>query len=55
MLTVYQLIDVDLLSLEQRVVSQHPNDFSNLNPGFSMAMDAREAANKAEAQLQRRE
>ena len=38
---VYQLIDIDLLSLEQRLVSQHPYDFANLNPGFSMAVDAR--------------
>lgn len=37
---VSQLIDVDLLSLEQRLVSPHPNDFSNFNPGFSMAADA---------------
>ena len=37
---VSQLIDVDLLSLEQRLVSPHPNDFTNLNPGFSMAVDA---------------
>ncbi|MCY4595436.1 MAG: hypothetical protein OXC19_11660 [Bryobacterales bacterium] len=52
---VYQLIDVDLLSLEQRLVSQHPNDFANLNPGFSMAVDARAAAKMAEAQRQARE
>lgn len=44
---VNQLIDVDLLSLEQRLVSQHPNDFANLNPGFSMAVDARPAAKRA--------
>ena len=37
---VYQLIDIDLLSLEQRLASQHPNSFANLNPGFSMAADA---------------
>ena len=38
---VYQLIDIDLLSLDQRLVSQHPNDFADLNPGFAMAVDAR--------------
>lgn len=34
---VHQLIDVDLLSLDQRVTSLHPGDFSGLNPGFVMA------------------
>ena len=38
--TVYQLIDIDLLSLDQRLASQHPNDFADINPGFTMAMDA---------------
>ena len=38
---VYQLIDIDLLSLDQRLASQHSNDFANLNPGFTMAVDAR--------------
>ena len=36
---IYQLIDIDLLSLDQRLVSQHPNDFADLNPGFTMAME----------------
>ena len=30
----YQMIDLDLLSVDQRVASVHPEDFSNLNPGF---------------------
>lgn len=34
---VHQLIDLDLLSLEQRVVSAHPGDFHGLNPGFARA------------------
>jgi hypothetical protein len=34
---VHQLIDVDLLSLEQRTVSVHPGDFSKINPGFALA------------------
>ena len=34
---VHQLIDLDLLSLEQRTVSLHPGDFSNINPGFGLA------------------
>ena len=38
---VYQLIDIDLLSLDQRLASRHSNDFANLNPGFTMAVDAR--------------
>ena len=37
---IYQLIDVDLLSLDQRLVSRHPMDFGELNPGFTMAVDA---------------
>jgi hypothetical protein len=37
---VHQLVDIDLLGLDQRLVSRHPNDFSDLNPGFTMAMDA---------------
>ena len=41
---VYQLIDIDLLSLDQRLVSQHPNDFADLNPGFVMAVDVRNRA-----------
>ena len=41
---VYQLIDIDLLSLDQRLVSQHPNDFADLNPGFVMAVDAQNRA-----------
>ena len=38
---VYQLIDIDLLSLDQRLASRHSNGFENLNPGFTMAADAR--------------
>ena len=38
---VYQLIDVDLLSLDQRLASRHSNGFESLNPGFTMAADAR--------------
>ena len=34
---VYQLIDVDLLGLDQRVASKHRQDFSHLNPGFTAA------------------
>ncbi len=34
---LHQLIDVDLLSLEHRVTSLHPNDFHGLNPGFALA------------------
>ena len=33
----HQLIDVDLLSLDQRVTSLHSGDFSSLNPGFALA------------------
>ena len=39
---VYQMIDIDLLSLDQRLVSQHPMDFRELNPGFTMAVDAQD-------------
>lgn len=35
---VHQLIDIDLLSLSQRLVSRHPKDFTNFNPGFVMAV-----------------
>ncbi len=34
---VHRLLDVDLLSLDQRVASPHPGDFSGLNPGFVFA------------------
>lgn len=34
---VHQLVDVDLLSLDQRIASRHPGDFGNLNPGFALA------------------
>lgn len=34
---VHSLIDVDLLSLDQRVACRHPCDFSGLNPGFALA------------------
>ena len=33
---IHQLIDIDLLSLDQRLTSRHPNDFSCLNPGFAI-------------------
>ena len=35
--SLHQLIDVDLLSVDQRVASRHPCDFGGLNPGFAMA------------------
>lgn len=38
---VSQLIDVDLLSLDHRLVIEHSSDFAYLNPGFSLAVDAR--------------
>ena len=38
--SVHQMIDLDLLSLDQRVVSRHPRDFSRLNPGFTSSMSA---------------
>ena len=31
---VHQVVDVDLLSLEHRVVSRNPRDFGDSNPGF---------------------
>ncbi len=34
---VHQLIDIDLLGLDQRLVSRHPDSFAKLNPGFTMA------------------
>lgn len=34
---LHQLIDLDLLSLDQRMVSVHPGDFGRLNPGFVVA------------------
>lgn len=34
---VHQLIDLDLLSLDQRVASRHPGNFGGLNPGFTLA------------------
>lgn len=34
---VHQLIDLDLLSLDQRVASRHPGGFEGLNPGFALA------------------
>ena len=33
--SVHQMIDLDLLSLDQRTVSHHQRDFSRLNPGFT--------------------
>ena len=38
---VYQLIDVGLLSLDERLASRHSNNFASLNPGFTMAADSR--------------
>ena len=38
---VYQLIDLDLLGFDQRLVSRHPYDVGGVNPGFTMAADAR--------------
>jgi hypothetical protein len=35
---LHGLIDLDLLSPEQRLVWRHPGDFSRFNPGFSMAV-----------------
>ena len=35
---VQQLIDVDLLSLDQRVASRHPQDIRVFNPGIALAM-----------------
>ena len=35
--SVHQMMSLDLLSLDQRVVSQHQRDFSWLNPGFTMS------------------
>lgn len=35
--SVHQMMDLDLLSLDQRVVSRHQRDFSQLNPGFTMS------------------
>lgn len=34
---IHQLIDLDLLSTDHRMVSLHHVDFSHLNPGFTMA------------------
>lgn len=34
---LHGLIDLDLLSPEQRMVSRHAGDLSRFNPGFSMA------------------
>ncbi len=31
---VHQLIDIDLLSIDQRQAIRHDVDFSRLNPGF---------------------
>lgn len=36
--TIHRLIDLDLLSLDQRVASRHGDDFSGLNPGFTLAV-----------------
>ena len=42
---INQMIDIDLLGLEQRLVSTHPSDFRDLNPGFSMAVDEQDKTN----------
>jgi hypothetical protein len=34
---VHQLIDLDLLSVEQRLAVRHGKDFSTLNTGFVLA------------------
>lgn len=34
---MHQLIDLDLLSIDQRVSSQHPGDFKGFNPGFVLS------------------
>ncbi|MBO0134625.1 hypothetical protein [Agrobacterium burrii] len=34
---MHQLIDVDLLSLDQRVAARHAGNFAGLNPGFTLA------------------
>ena len=34
---VHQMIDLDLMSVDHRVVSRHPRDFSRWNPGFTAA------------------
>ena len=34
---IHRLLDIDLLSLDQRVASGHLGDFSGLNPGFALA------------------
>ena len=39
--SVHQMIDVDLLSIEHRVVSRNPLDFGDWNPGFSCADETR--------------
>jgi len=33
---LHQLIDLDLLSPDQRLASLHSRDFSHLNPGFAL-------------------
>lgn len=35
--TIHQLLDVDLLSLDQRLAVPHTQNFSTLNPGFTAA------------------
>lgn len=35
---LHQLIDLDLLSVEHRLASPHPFDFSRLNPGYGLAV-----------------
>ncbi len=34
---IHQLIDLDLQSLEHRVATRHPHDFSGINPGYDLA------------------
>ena len=36
---VHRLMDVNLLSLDQRIASRHPSGFGGLNPGFAVAAD----------------
>ena len=38
--SVHQMIDVDLVSIEHRVVSRNPRDFGDWNPGFSCVGEA---------------
>ncbi len=35
---IHRMLDIDLLSLDQRVASRHSRDFSALNPGFARSV-----------------